>query len=422
MATKEIMLVVPVVVWLYDACFVSRGFAEPTRHRSTFYAGLGATYAVIFALVLSTFQDSTREVDPHRFGSYVLSQPCVLVHYLRVAVWPQVLHLYAPGSRFAFDPGYDGWGRPIACALVLAVLGLAGVRALLRLRPSGFLAACLVLPLLPTTLLTTNDVIAERRTYLPLAAGVAGVVAAAGAGVQRLSLGSRRPAFVSAVAVLLLSVVVAGLAVRTRARNEDYRSETALYDPEGLPWILVMLGERLLLQSDLRESQEILEALLALETAPHEDPRHDVALRPRALNALGAAHALTGRLASAERDFALALDAAPAFARARNNLGVVRFLRGHRTAARQDFVRASFEGPALGVTHYHAGLAALLDGDRARGFRHFTRMRELGWVPPADMFRLRTDLATRREKTRFVVIAHPTWMLAEHELLLSLDS
>src|SRR5208283_1715692 len=45
MGTKEVMATAPIVVLLYDRCFLAGSFLEALRRRLPFYLGLAATWA-----------------------------------------------------------------------------------------------------------------------------------------------------------------------------------------------------------------------------------------------------------------------------------------------------------------------------------------------------------------------------------------
>jgi len=54
MATKDVMVSAPLIVFLYDRTFLAGGFLEAWRWRRRFYAGLAATWLILPFLVLST--------------------------------------------------------------------------------------------------------------------------------------------------------------------------------------------------------------------------------------------------------------------------------------------------------------------------------------------------------------------------------
>ena len=221
MASKEIMVTAPLVVLLYDCTFFSTSFREALRDRYPLYGGLASTYLVLAAAQMATSHPTAG------FGlgrltpwGYAMTQPGVIMHYLRLAVWP---------SPLVID--YYGW--PIvrgmtAAALVVAGLLCATLWALYRRRAVAFLGAWFFLILAPTSsiLPLAGEVAAERRMYLPLAALVTLAVMAVHATLQAAL---RRPPVRRGVQAAVLVIITIALGVVTVRRNEDYRSVISIW-------------------------------------------------------------------------------------------------------------------------------------------------------------------------------------------------
>ncbi len=91
MATKEVMVTVPVIVLLYDRTFLAGSFREAWRRRYGLYLALAATWGVVAALLISTgFHGGTAGFAAERctWWTYLLTQSGVMVHYLRLVFWP----------------------------------------------------------------------------------------------------------------------------------------------------------------------------------------------------------------------------------------------------------------------------------------------------------------------------------------------
>ena len=180
MASKEIMVTAPVAVWLWDFVFLDG--RAPARWR--LYAGLGATWAVLAAVLVSSAEAQSalqllvssegqaRSLD-FSLGwtrwSYLCTQAGVIVHYLRLAIVPVPLVF----SYFDWAPARSLVSVAPQAALLAALLGFSVV-ALVRRRPLGFLGAWFFLILAPTSSVVPipTEVAAEHRMYLPLAAVV----------------------------------------------------------------------------------------------------------------------------------------------------------------------------------------------------------------------------------------------------------
>ncbi len=201
MLCKETMVVAPVVVALFDrACS-----AKSDRPRKPYYAGLAATWLVLASWVASGARSETvgfhfRELT---WWQYLFTQGGVILHYLRLSVWPHPLVV-----------DYDDW--PIATgvtwpAAVVAVLVVACGWLAWRKPRWGFFAAWFFLILAPTSsvLPIASELAAERRMYLPLLAVIVPVA---------WTLRTR----------WLWVAMAAVLACATWVRNRDYRTELTI--------------------------------------------------------------------------------------------------------------------------------------------------------------------------------------------------
>jgi tetratricopeptide (TPR) repeat protein len=360
MGTKEIMLVVPPLVYLFDAILVSRSFIAPLRHRPGFYVALASTWLVLGALISVTLEYSAQDFQPDRLGPYILSQPRVIMHYLRVALWPYPLFHYILGPSFWFHPGVDSWLEWLLWAAPLACIALGVLWAILNRSPIGFLGAWFFLPLLATSLVATHNVIQEHRMYLALAAIVTGVVLAVD--TARVRIASRwSPATMISATWALLILTLAAEVYGTRLRNWDYESELTLWAPEDRLVAFSIMSGFALIRGNLRDATEAIETVLQ---APLEGPAGEPPLkyRDRALNALGCIRAVESRWEEAQQLFIEALERDASSAIVHNNLGVVLFFRGDRQSARQHLEQAVLLDPRNAAMHFNYGVALLVDG------------------------------------------------------------
>ncbi|HVL66242.1 MAG TPA: tetratricopeptide repeat protein [Vicinamibacterales bacterium] len=233
MATKEVMVTAPILVWLWHVVFAAAPWNALRDPRRMFYLGLAATWLVLAALVLSGTEATAAlraaATGDRAFGwtpwTYLWTQAAVVVHYLRLALVPHPLVL-----------DYYGWPRvesPLEVwpqVLLLCLLVAATALALARRRPAGYAGTWFFLILAPTSSLVPipTEIAAEHRMYLPLAAVVAvvvmGIVAAGMRLVSVESASTRRW-----IGLSLATAAVLALGVATRARASDYRSEESLW-------------------------------------------------------------------------------------------------------------------------------------------------------------------------------------------------
>lgn len=215
MATKEVMVTAPLVVFLYDRAFFSSSFGAALRARRGFYAGLALSWIFLGVLMLASHLGARsvgfdQGVSPF---AYALGETRVIVEYLKLAAWPVPL---------VFDYGFDVLRVPVARLVPCAIgvfLALASSLVIWRRSPPwGFLAGVFFVLLSPTSSFVpvAMQPMAESRMYLPLAPLVAGGLCVACAAAGRRTL-------LAALAVAIGSLVL------TMRRNSDYRSELRIW-------------------------------------------------------------------------------------------------------------------------------------------------------------------------------------------------
>ncbi len=217
MMTKQVMVAAPIVVFLFDRCFYGGSFMGTLKARWPIYLGLAATWALLLRGLFGTLTEG----DSAGFGvtvitplAYLLSQGEVILHYLRLSVWPYPL-IFDYTWRAAYPDG--GWLLPSLIVAGMVVLGFVGV---IRNRWWGVLLAWWFCILAPTSsILPIIDLANEYRLYLPVMAVVAAAVMLA-AWLLR-----SRPA-VGLVAAAAIALLFTGLIVQ---RNLDYRDELTMW-------------------------------------------------------------------------------------------------------------------------------------------------------------------------------------------------
>lgn len=213
-ATKELVATAPVLVFLFDRTFVAGSFGEAWRQRRWLHLSLLSSWLLVAVLVWRSDVRGGTVGFGHGVSAweYLLTQCRAITLYLKLGIWPFPLVLDY-GTAVIREPA-DVWGRGL---LILAILG-ATIWALVRRPAWGFLGAWFFVILAPSSsfIPLVTQTLAEHRMYLPLAAVVvAGVV-----GLHCLAGRWFRPA---------IFVVAAALTAGTFARNEDYRSEEAIW-------------------------------------------------------------------------------------------------------------------------------------------------------------------------------------------------
>lgn len=343
--TKEAICTAPLLLLWYDRAFLSQSWKELLRRRAAYYAGmavlslmfLGPLLAFVIHFVDPQLQAATMPAGQNHQGSllqpadlrqqsglkddaaptppvgvtrwtYLISQPAVILHYLRLSVLPTGQCL-----DYAWPPAEslrDTW-LPFAIVSAMVLVWLA---TLLKFPRTGFVAAWFLVNLAPrSSLIPRLDLAVEHRLYLPLAALVIVAVLAGSVLQERLA---RRYSLLAthrlwqhapAVVVVLIAVL---LGTTTLRRNLDYRSQKALW-------------------------------AATLRVAPHN---------PRAMTNLGAALAAEGHVdeAIALHRQAIAQKSVLQFDQyAWYNLGYALTLKRDHAGAAQAFARAALLQPGF---------------------------------------------------------------------------
>jgi len=352
MASKQVMVVAPIVVWLWEWTFAKavghrpKAIGTSARPATAYgprpmalYLGLCATWLLLIALVWY-------ERWPHSIGldregwtpfTYLWTQTGIILRYLRLAIVPWPLVLDYDGWPMARSIA-DVWPQALALIAACAAIGLG----VLRRRAWGFAGAWVLLILAPSSsvLPLATEVAAERRMYLPLAAIVAVVVLVVYVLVERIAnvVGANerpRRQVRRAMAVGLVGGVAIVFATVTRARNADFSSDIGIWADAVAkrptnPRARVNYGVDLLMERrPLEAEQQLREAIRLKETssAAHANlgallcstGRVDEGIAhleralaiepdyPDASASLGEAYASVGRRGDAITQFALAL-------------------------------------------------------------------------------------------------------------------
>ena len=343
MGCKEVMVTAPLLVGLHDALF-----SEPAARSSSWrqllktvwgarwplYGALAATWLVLFALVASNPRPRSVGVGIGDWSAwlYLKTQAGVIAHYFGLAVWPVRLSM-----DYAVSPAVSAI-EVLPQLLILTACVVATGVGVVRRSSWAFAGAWVFLILAPSSsvLPIVTEVAAEHRMYLPLA-GIVSLAVVLGWGVLerlsvRMSAAVPRRAGATAVrrggAVLsatIALVLVGSSVVLTRQRNDEFRSEDAL-------WAAAVRH-----QPGNARAQGNLGAVLVRQRryAEAEGPlRLSLALRPDdqdTLSNLGAALCGQGRLSEGIPHLERALTLAPDFGEARFNLAEA-LLQSGRTA------------------------------------------------------------------------------------------
>ena len=359
MASKEVMASAPLIVLLYDRAFIVGSFRKAWQRRRALYLGLGATWICLAYLVMSTEKFGATSAIAKSEGitwwAYLLTEPGVILHFLRLSVWPRPL---------CFD--YLGWPVPgpwrsilPPAAVIVALLGAtvwAWRTNSIPLGPGpvwGFPGAWFFLILAPTSSLFPMDSPAyEHHMYLPLAAVVAVLV------LGVFEIGKRL--FTRQQGVVLGSVASASAVVLlmflTIRRNQDYNS-----------WLTIWQDTVEKRPNNARAHNNLGVALARMGRVPEAILHYEQALRiwPDYVNAhnnLGLALAEQGEDQEAVEQYDQALRLRPDYALAHNNLASALMKQGRLQGAIEHYEQAMRLRPDIASGHYNLGNALLVAG------------------------------------------------------------
>jgi len=352
MLTKPVMVTAPITVLLYDRALLARSWRDAWRARRGLYVALGATWSILVWLLAGAHESAATAGFGMRdltVGEYLRSQPGVILHYLRLALWPRGLVL-----DYAW-PVAHGALAVAAPTLVVAALVAAAVWAFRRQPEVGFLPVAFFLTLAPSSsVIPIKDLAFEHRMYLPLAPLVALAVVAGLVLLDRTALAVDRRRRVGATLALALAVVATAL---TMARNRDYATPVTMWTDVATKRP-ANARARNNLGDALYDAGRLDDAIAQLRTALELDPTY-----VDAHNNFGRALLAQGRYQEAEAHLREALRLDPSSAHAENNLGVTLARLGRRAEAQAHHEAALRLDPAYADAHNNLG-TELADGGR----------------------------------------------------------
>jgi tetratricopeptide (TPR) repeat protein len=327
-ATKEIVCTAPLVVMLYDRTFVEGSFREAFRRRWGLYVGLAASWGLLAGLIWSTGPLGHQgEMPAPDAWSYARSQPGVILHYLKLSLWP---------SRLCFSlewPVADTLVTILPPMLAVGLLVAATVWGLLRRSAEGFLGAWFFLILAPTSsVLPLHQLAIEHRMYLPLA-GVITLIVAGGylAGQRLTSRGSISERTVLSVGVCVVALVGVVMGLQTFRRNDTYQNGLSIWQD-------------------------------TVNKAPHNAIAH---------NSLGFALIEAGRSPEAIEHFQDAIRLQPHHAFAHYNLGNILLQVGRQPEAVEHYQQAVRLKPDFAPFHHSLGNALSALGRESEAMKHY---------------------------------------------------
>lgn len=373
MGVKEVMVVTPVLVLVYDRTFVSASFAEAWRRHRALHLGLAATWLLLAASVLVSPRAGSVSLEYAHLTplDYALTQLGVLAYYLRKSLVPT-------GLVFDLDwPIATGPGDVLLPGLLVAALAAATVVLLIRRRGAGFVGLAFFAILAPSSsfLPIATEIAALHRMYLPLAAVLTFFLCVLH-GILRRGLGE--PGGTRALCTIAVVLALAA-GLSTYRRNELMGDPLALWrdvvarEPQS-PRAHNQVGLLLLQAGDAVGAREYCSRALALGK-PYEQ-------YPAVHFNLGSALLETGDAQAAAEQFARTLAITPDDLKARTNLGAALVQLGRDAEAAEQLELCLARDPAHVSARRNLAAAHFFQGHHAEAARHWRLALE---VAPDDV-------------------------------------
>ena len=223
---KEVIVVAPLVVFFYQRVFIRDSLGQKAKPLRPWLPYAAYIPGLIVTALLLSIGGAAAFVGkpPYSRWEYMLTQPVVIGHYIRLAFWPDALCLDYnwPVASVRQSAWYAGG---------LSALFLGSAWALWRRHPLGVAGAWFFLILAPSSsIMPLRDLAFEYRVYLSLAALVCLAVLGGYRILKDVTATSKagwRAA--RATGAVILVVAVAALGVSTYLRNNDYKSAAAIW-------------------------------------------------------------------------------------------------------------------------------------------------------------------------------------------------
>jgi len=350
LGSKEVAVSVPILVLLFDRTFMAGSFRGAWRQRRGLYLGLILAWTcfayIQFHLVgARTFAGYGLTMPWWR---YALNQPNVILHYLRLAVWPHPLNFDY------FWPVAKNWTQLLPGLLSIgSLLGLT-LWALIRNPSTAFLSVFFFCILAPTSsVMPILDLAVEHRMYLPLAPVIICVVCLVYNIIESMKFdGNSHISLIRITAIIFIASTLSVFGTLTYLRNEDYQNPQDLWrdvviksprNPRAHHNYAFSLEEAGYIDAALREYD------ITLTLAPNV---------PIFLCNYGTLLGRLGRHEEALKRLRLAVQLEPDNYKNIVNLGVVLWQKGSLDSAITCFVAANRLAPDAAIPYY--GLSAVM--------------------------------------------------------------
>jgi len=346
--SKEVMAVSPLVLLLFDRIFLAGTWRELVHRRWGLYMAIALPFLWFLPGLIRRFASpggtatagiAFKGVTP---WEYAISQPGVIVHYLRLSIWPQPLCL---------DYGWPvarTWQQIVPPAIMIGTLLVASFWALIKRPMIGFLGISFFIILAPTSsFMPIKDLAFEHRMYLPLICFVLLAVLAIDTVLKRIeTLSGFSRSFFQRLVPLLFIGCIALFGWMTWQRNRDYASGEKM-------WLAVLKiapnnpRAHFSLSTELAGQGRLIEAQAAVNRALELDPQD-----ASAIYVLGKCHVELNQWDEAERRFEESLRLYSTNGKLLTDYGWLLFQQGQNERAEELLTAAIKHKPLPAEPHF----------------------------------------------------------------------
>jgi len=371
---KSMTVVLPVVLLLYDHCFLDRPLRRALKDKIPFIFAAGIVAALVMYTQLPEVGGGGRATyhGGSPWATFLTMLP-VFCRYLGMLVWPANLSAeYAPPIHQSLD------AQVVGAACLLAAVAYAGVRIYRFDRRLGFWVVFFWIGLLPVSqIVPMIFLMYDHYLYLPLM-GVAALAGAGGVWLRERTGGHGK----SSLSALLLLPVLALSAVSFQ-RTEVWRDAVTLWSDAvakepASPSAWELYGEALYkLSGDTDGARKAYEQGLAINPANTE-----------ILYGLGELYTEGGELDKGLTLLNKLLELKPDYAMGWATLGDNYLKRGNYAEAERAYQQAlTIQPEAMQVVSLLGNLAVIRGRlDEARGY--FNQAEAQGWHDPAIAYQM----------------------------------
>ncbi|MCK5849735.1 MAG: tetratricopeptide repeat protein [Kiritimatiellae bacterium] len=383
LGAKEVIVVFPVVLLVYDHVIESGALRKHLfKHR------ILALLLVVALIVIGSPIIKLAAFHLVQYGGrggvspwmYFCTQWGVITHYLRLSVFPYPLCL-----DYAWPPVASLVDALLPC-LFVCFMAIATLCAVCRRFAIGFAGVWFFVILVPTSsVFPLPDMVFEHRMYLPLVAVVSVLVFGCHhiAGLLFARLDTSKRVRVGLYSVFLVCIAVL-FTVLTALRNEDYRSESTMWQkalkvsPYNLR-AMTGLGGAFLKEGKSADARICFtEALRILPSSGIVTGYDKAYVEGVALNGLGVIENKRDNHDEAEAYFRKAILVDNEFLMARNNLGIALEQMGKIDEARASWLEVVGLSPSNRKARLCLALSFLRTGQYSEAKENFEAISSFG--------------------------------------------